>query len=147
MKYIGFITENTKIEGSDSFAYMLSKPPNKDEDILKKVVKYLDEGVIIFGWMGYSYDFKTKQPIAPDAYYTDGVYVWPGYYSYYLNTYSQELDGDFVEYLRENKFKLKDKDAIIRLVGSLEVELDEKLKASFSSPEDHTLSLDGHKVK
>jgi hypothetical protein len=67
---------------------------------IEKVIRYLQKGALVLGWMGYFSDIKTKKLIAPDAYYTDGVWVWPVYYPYYLKQFpTLQIDEDFVEYL------------------------------------------------
>ena len=51
-------------------------------------------------WMGYFIDPESGILICPDEYYTDGVYVWPGYFSYFLKKYpAWNLDKTFLEHV------------------------------------------------
>ncbi|HEY1201462.1 MAG TPA: hypothetical protein VGE79_10795, partial [Niastella sp.] len=73
---------------------------------IEKAIQYLDKGVLFFGWMGFVTDVKTKQLIAPDGYYTDGVWIWPSYFPYYLKQFpAVYINEDFVEHLMIRNYK------------------------------------------
>jgi hypothetical protein len=105
MKLLGFIKEYDNLKESIELEIFLNSRAQKPIDI-KKTIEYLEKGVLVFGWMGYCRDIKTKQLIAPHAYYTDGVWVWPSYYPYYLKQFSSvHIDEEFVEYLIARNYK------------------------------------------
>ena len=103
MRPVGFIYELNQIRAARPFEEYRGAI-YRDLDATEEIVTYLNNGKLIFAWMGYFIDFKTKEPIAPDAYYTDGVWVWPGYLSYYLNRHSNFiLDKEFLDKIRVSK--------------------------------------------
>jgi hypothetical protein len=107
MKYIGFIKEHDKISESVSYNEILASRDN-DKDIIKKIIDYLDNGEIIFGWMGYYNDLDNNTPIEPHSYHTDGIWVWPSYFSYYLKKYlNYNLSEEFLNYLIDKSFSYK----------------------------------------
>ncbi|WP_338868497.1 hypothetical protein WBJ53_17690 [Spirosoma sp. SC4-14] len=86
MRFIGFIKEHDSIKESKDFQeYQTDSEDAKS--FINQIIGHLDKGVIIFGWMGYAYDLIDQTPIAPHAYYTDGVLIWPSYLKYYLLKY------------------------------------------------------------
>lgn len=105
MKLIGFIKEHDNIAeaiGLDSTKHTASKIETE------KVIQYLDQGKIIFGWMGYAYDLETKKPIAPHSYHSDGVWVWPSYFSYYLKKHpTMNVAQEFIEYLETKNYRFE----------------------------------------
>jgi hypothetical protein len=99
MKLLGFIKEYDNLKESIDLDEFLNSVSQKAIDF-EKAIQYLEKGALVLGWMGYVTDVKTKQLIAPDAYYTDGVWVWPTYFPYYLKQFpSVYINEDFVEYL------------------------------------------------
>jgi len=109
MKLVGFIKEHDHKLGY-SFNDVMQK--SLKEYDTEAIINYLDKGVLIFGWMGYFNNLETNEPVAPLAYYTDGIWVWPSYFSYYLEKYrSITFDNNFLHYLQSKNFKfLKDPD-------------------------------------
>ena len=128
MKYIGFIRENTNIKEALHFDDVSKTSIDYDEETLKKIKQYLSMGKFIFGWMGYSNDVKTKAPIAPDGYSTDGTWVWPDYYYYYIETYSIAIDSDFFDHMLAANFNFKPSKALLKSMDAIEDELNDKLR-------------------
>lgn len=126
MKYIGFIKEHDNIEESVSFEEMTGEF-GYDKEILKKVTEYLESGVMLIAWMHYELDFMTKKPICPAIYYSDGVWIWPNYYSHYLNNYSITINKEFVNFLIKNNFKKNISRDFIKSSEELGNELEQKL--------------------
>jgi hypothetical protein len=121
MKLLGFIKEYNDLKESIELDTFLNSRSRIAFDI-EKTIQYLEKGVLVFGWMGVFTDIKTNQFIAPDAYYTDGVWVWPSYFPYYLKQFPLlYIDEDFAEYLiaRDYLFVNDFEDRL----SSLEVEL------------------------
>ncbi|WP_205511941.1 hypothetical protein [Longitalea arenae] len=126
MKLVGFIKEYNNLKESIALDDLLNSRSPVTNDV-ERIFQYLDQGVLVLGWMGYFMDVKTKQPIAPDSYFTDGVWVWPAYFPYYLNMFPfMQIDPDFVQYLiaKDYKFEKNFEDRI----DALEDELARKFK-------------------
>jgi hypothetical protein len=103
MKYIGFLKEYNQIAEATGLQQMKQTEANHDTD---KILQYLNQGALLFAWMGYVSDIETKALISPDAYYTDGVWVWPSYFLYYLGKYPKmKIEHEFIEYLQERNYE------------------------------------------
>jgi len=104
MKLIGFIKEHNNLPEALPLKDVLGSTPN-DLTIISSVIKYLNEGILVLSWMGYFMDLDNKTPVAPDSYFTDGEYVWPAYFSYYLEKYSNyKIDQEFLNHISNNHF-------------------------------------------
>lgn len=105
MKYIGFIKEHDNILEAISFNDIIKEKTTSSEEV-SLVFNYLNNGTLVFGWMGYFRDLNCKKDIAPHSYYTDGNWVWPSYFQYYLSKYSNyRIDEEFITYLLQKQFK------------------------------------------
>ncbi len=87
IEFIGFISEHDLTEESKTLLKYHRQHP-KDEYLTNQIIKPLESGTLILGWIGYTYDVKDQFIIAPDAYYTDGTLIWPAYLTYYFLKYS-----------------------------------------------------------
>ena len=105
MKLTGFIKEYNDIEGAITLESALHTELGNIVD-RNKVLNYLKGGHFLLGWMGYFFDVETKEPIDPDSYYTDGVWVWPSYLPYYIKKYPNfAINHEFLEYMATKGFK------------------------------------------
>lgn len=105
MKLVGFIKEHNDITEAVSFESIITTE-KCDNEIALRVINYLDKGILLLGWMGYFFDLKDNSLIAPDSYYTDGIFIWPSYFPYYLKKYGNyNIDKDFLEYLANINFE------------------------------------------
>lgn len=121
MKLIGFIIEHDNIKKADPLNSVLGTISN-DSNILFRIIDYLSKGTLVLSWMGYSMDAENGDLIAPDSYYTDGTFIWPVYFPYYLNKYdSYKLDEEFIKYLVDKDFQQKKLDS--SMVENIEKEL------------------------
>ncbi|HEY9258050.1 hypothetical protein [Chitinophaga sp.] len=57
---------------------------------LPEISNYLENGVSIVRYISNLYD-TDGELIGPNIIYTDGLWVWPSYYSFYLKKYPQIL--------------------------------------------------------
>ncbi|MEO8535638.1 MAG: hypothetical protein ABI441_17915 [Flavobacterium sp.] len=128
MKLIGFIKEHNNISEAKEYKNILGSEINNSE-VINKTINYLNNGVYIFGWMNTIRSLDNNELIAPNCYLTDGIFIWPAYYSYYLKKHPNfKIDNAFFEYLEKinfdfNKIKVSD-----RLKIELEKQLSENLK-------------------
>ncbi|NML38410.1 hypothetical protein HHL17_14475 [Chitinophaga sp. G-6-1-13] len=104
MKLVGFIKEIDFFPWAKPLEeYMMDINPS---ELIDQITVYLEKGKLVIGWMGYYIDLETKEHIAPHAYYTDGIWVWPSYYPYYIRKYSRfAIDKEFLKYLQDRKFE------------------------------------------
>ncbi len=106
MILVGFIKEYDPIAEAVALDELINNPLDIGNDI-EKIITYLSGGELICGLMGYFIDFKTNEPIAPMGYYTDGIWVWPSYITYYLRKYPyMSIDLDFISHVKSNNFKM-----------------------------------------
>lgn len=99
MKYIGFIKELDDFPWASSLSQELGEPDNPAE-LIDRIMAWLQRGKLICGWMSYFIDLETKAYIEPHGYYSDGEWVWPAYYPYYLTKYpNYKIDQAFVDHV------------------------------------------------
>ena len=112
LKFLGFIKEYNPIEGAISFDESLGND-TLEQITLFQVIEYLNKSVVILAWMGYFIDIQTKELIAPDCYYSDGIWVWPSYLPYYLKKYPNfKIDPNFLAYLTSKGYSLNNREDI-----------------------------------
>ena len=103
MKYVGFIKELDNVSFAKDFKNYFTSANRDNLDILK----YLDKGISFGGWMSYVSEVEDIDiSIAPFEYFTDGEWIWPVYFPYYLKKYKNfYIPIEFIEYLARNKEK------------------------------------------
>jgi len=75
-----------------------------DRNLRHSVIDYLAAGNFLFGWMSFLRE-EDGTPIGNNDFFTDGVYIWPFYYIYYLRKFDNlEIDKDFIDHVRGNNF-------------------------------------------
>jgi len=90
MKFIGFLKEEDKnIRDGKHLDEMFTDLPI-DERLRKNIIEYLSSGLFLTGVMSYIYD-NEGNPIGNLDYFTDGEFIWPVYYPYYLKKYDNFL--------------------------------------------------------
>lgn len=107
MEYLGFIKEFDKnIRSGKNFSEMFSTE-NYSNTLRERIVSYLESGNFFGGAMSYIYDFD-RQAIGNLNYYTDGTYIWPSYYIFYLKKFNNfVIDEQFITYLEDNNYEKK----------------------------------------
>lgn len=106
MKLVGFLKEYNDMSHALDLDFVINFQSSNDS---KKILEYLDNGDYLLGWVGSFQDVNTLEYFAPDGYLTDGTWIWPTYFPYYLKKYpNMYIDNDFISYL-------KDKDYIFKL--------------------------------
>ena len=106
MILLGFIKEYNPIAEAVALDELINNPLEIDNDI-EKIITYLSGGELVLSLMTYFRDFKTNQLIAPMGYYTDGIWVWPSYITYYLRKYPyMSIDLDFISHVKSNNFNM-----------------------------------------
>ncbi|MDI3321387.1 hypothetical protein [Pinibacter soli] len=105
MKFVGFIKEEDENIRSAKHLEEMLFSENNDQDIRNRIVEYLEKGIFLTGVMSYIYDNENK-PIGNLDYFTDGEFIWPIYYPYYLKKYANfSIDEDLLQYAKINSFK------------------------------------------
>ncbi len=92
MRLIGFIQEHDDVAEALPFEQCFGNLSLGTNEYLK-LIQYLENGCSILSWMGYVEHITTGEPIVPDSYSSDGYFVWPDYFTYYV----RELKGFVVE--------------------------------------------------
>lgn len=81
MKYVGFIKELDELSFANEFKSCFTNIYRDNSD----VVESLDKGVSFASWIDYVSEIEDIEIlIAPFKYFTDGKWIWPVYFSYYL---------------------------------------------------------------
>ena len=73
-----------------------------------KICEYLDNGIVLAACCGTVDDIiNPNNGVAgcPDL-LTDGNFVWPGDYSYYIKNYNVSVDEDFFSFMQDNNWKI-----------------------------------------
>ena|SRR5689334_20566463 len=104
MKYVGFITRfGPRRPGAKDLPEMLQEQ-NEDDGLRNVIIDYLSAGHFLFGWMSFLRE-EDGTPIGNNDFFSDGVYVWPLYYLYYLKKHPNlEIDEEFIDHVRNNNF-------------------------------------------
>jgi len=107
MNYVGFIKEYDNIDEAIPYNSLFREKEN-NIDLTKNIIDYLNNGILFFGWMGYIKDLKDNELAVPQDYYTDGNWIWPAYFPFFLTKYTNVyIDPAFKNYLTSNKFIFK----------------------------------------
>jgi len=125
MKLICFIKEHDKIEEAKEYKNILGHEHElNNNQVINKIINYLDNGVYLLGWMNTIVSLDTNELIVPNCYYTDGNFVWPAYFSYYLRKYpNYKIDSDFLKHLEKNNFDFSK----IKISNKLKLDLEKQL--------------------
>ena len=108
-KIVGFLIEHDNEVTNQTLENSLVEETDNSQDLID-VIKYLNKGVLVCGWMGYFNDIITKKPVAPWGYDTDGIWIWPNYYPYYLMRHREyKIDEGFLEYLKQKDYQFSKK--------------------------------------
>lgn len=127
MKLVGFVKEYNNLPEGKSLSEFLNSKSMEATDT-EKILNYLNQGVLLLAWMGYFVDIETKELIAPDSYFTDGIWVWPSYFPYYIKKYpTVEFDKEFVKYIKDKGFNFSIERDFESKKNILEKELSAKL--------------------
>ena len=122
----GFISEHNNIK--EAIDYSTFKNNESTNDHILDIIKYLNSGVYILGWMGVFMDLENQDIISPDSYYTDGEYIWPAYFSYYLKKHpNAQIDKNFLIHASKNNFHIDESKIDNHLKQQLEIELAKRL--------------------
>jgi hypothetical protein len=90
MNVIGFIKDHDPhVKCSKEIKNLFSDKVISKERLLE-ITAYLKNGISIVRFISDVYDTDGEH-IGPNIIYTDGLWVWPSYYTFYLNKYPQIL--------------------------------------------------------
>lgn len=103
MKYIGFLKKH---DPNFKFSKEFHEGIIVNDEIIKRVLLHLNDGIIVWDWMEYWFD-DDKEPIGSATYYSDGEWIWPGYFQFYLKKYNIPIPEDFLAHCtNENHFSI-----------------------------------------
>ena len=103
MKTIGFLTiHDESYKGSKDLKTMISTP--RAYSNLDKIIQYLESGHYFADPLVFL-DDDEGLPLPDIGYQTDGEWIWPNYFPYYLKKYPNlEIDSDFIKHLNDVNF-------------------------------------------
>lgn len=126
MKLVGFIKEHDSLKGSVPFKEAFGEAGD-DGDFRVKAAAYLENGYLVTGWMEYCEDLENGNLIAPHGYHTDGAWVWPSYFPYYIRKHDNfTINREFSNYIMMKNFEREHIDN--SRLETIERELLKKLK-------------------
>jgi hypothetical protein len=103
MKFIGFLNvHDSMIECSkeiDDFSFSSKSYTKKTEDVAITLA-YLEHGTVLLKLISPLYDIDDEY-IGSNIIYTDGVWVWPSYFSFYLKKYPcVKIHKEFINHIQ-----------------------------------------------
>lgn len=102
---VGFLSNKIVVVGTDIDLYLGKNEMN--QEIHSKLLTYLNHGVVVFSFMEISEDIEGNQ-IGPYEICTDGIWIWPSYFSYFLKKYpNYKIDKPFLDYVKLHDFKIR----------------------------------------
>ena len=107
MKPIGFLKEHDLgLSGLKSVKQLVNPEISYDAIIFDKLLNYLETGVTVWGLLVWLHD-EDGTSIGPCGLQTDGKWIWPSYFAYYLKKHPNiEIPVDFLEDVAENDFNV-----------------------------------------
>lgn len=102
MKFIGFLKQHTpEVLCAKRLDEMLNMG-KIDKDIFNIIVDYLDQGTMVFKFLLGLFD-NDGEYIGPYIIYSDGEWVWPSYFRFYIEKYKVFPSSDFIDYVNSRK--------------------------------------------
>ncbi|WP_299679131.1 hypothetical protein [uncultured Dokdonia sp.] len=99
MKTVGFLKRHDDYSFSKKLEDINNTNINENSLDLEVVILYLERGKVFLSWMSWLFD-DGDSSIGPHELYTDGIWIWPSYLTYYLNKYPNlELNKDFTDHI------------------------------------------------
>jgi len=82
-------------------------PPADWADIRGRVLKYLNQGIVLIRAMGNGSDRHNSQAPenVPLGFCTDGMWIWALGMAYYIEKYDLSIDPDLLAHIREQDFE------------------------------------------
>lgn len=104
MYAIGFFkTHHPEVKCSRHINDLISNEEINDGE-LSMITSYLDKGVRIISLISDLYEDGER--IGPNIIYSDGFWIWPGYYSVYLKKYPRlTIPEEFILHVESNRDK------------------------------------------
>lgn len=109
MKPIGFLKEHDLgLSELKSVEQLLNPKISNNASMFGKLINYLETGVTVWPLLVWLYD-KDGTSIGPCSLKTDGRWIWPSYFVYYLKKHpNMEISLDFLDDVAENDFEVPD---------------------------------------
>lgn len=111
MKLVGFLSEHNEYLENTSKEYLFDLSTSEKEEI----ITYLEKGIMFIPFLHWINDMDTKKPIGPQIIRTDGIYIWPDYFKYYLQTNRAFVDKGFLEHIKIYHFQNLNKKTLLAL--------------------------------
>lgn len=136
MKTIGFIEKHDSNTIKEEY---LDKPSDFDfstitETEKEKIITYLNKAEMVMAFTLALYD--GDKYIGPYSLHSDGEWIWPSHFAYYLNKFNfSSMTDDFLNHMRAKDYKVSpltlDQKRLVELFLALKVcNLGEKVRES-----------------
>ncbi|WP_019812509.1 hypothetical protein, partial [Saccharomonospora saliphila] len=100
---------------------VVNRPPVPPEEV-RGILGYLYRAPVTVSRPGLLPDlFKPGPPAVPDAFHTDGTWIWPAAVPHYLRTYGVPPEGDLLDHIRANNYRPPYVSARLRATAEAEV--------------------------
>ena len=107
MKTIGFIKEHDSNTIKEEY---LDKPSDFDSSIItetekEKIINYLNNAEMVMAFLRALSDGDTY--IGPYSFHSDGEWIWPSHFAYYLNKFNfSSMTDDFLNHMRAKDYEV-----------------------------------------
>lgn len=104
MKTVGFLTlHDGTYKGSLNLKDLINNNLDNNSK-LEKIINYLESGYEFTGVPLMLHDDQNEAMFGL-AYLTDGEWIWPNYFPYYLKKYpNMSIDNEFINFIEQNNF-------------------------------------------
>lgn len=108
MRFIGFLKKfDANIPNAKAVEDYINNEPWGYSVSLPDIISFLDHGKALASSMTLLMD-EEGEPIGGTVYYSDGIYIWPSYFSFYLRKYGTlNISNDFIDHVANNFTKAK----------------------------------------
>ena len=106
MKLVGFLREYDSFAAVNLSLKDIRNPTPTDPLLVNKVILYLKQGREFEGLMDWVSDVEDESiELGYTAYFTDGTWIWPMYFTYYLTKFNDyKIPEEFANYLMDRDF-------------------------------------------
>lgn len=103
LKAIGFLKKHSRNYSCTNEEYSFANKGKEGDLLVPNICQYLESGKIVIAFLHCHHD--GAEIIAPAILYTDGIWVWPSYYAYYIKKQPDlYIPPEFIAHVTANNF-------------------------------------------
>lgn len=102
MRRTGYFKEMPHAKADDPSIYESAGTLDLDQESLRKALVYMQDAPVLVACTGFAQNVIEPGEGCvgvPDC-KTDGAWIWPGDFPYYVRAYKVAIDGDFLAHMR-----------------------------------------------